>query len=218
VDIPVEYFGAGLAHLAEHSTSLGVVGGSKGGEAALLVAASYPRVAAAVSLAGSAVLTQGIDYRAGNLLDILRTPVANWTRAGAPLPYLPNVVTPELAAQVERGDPVRLNHAFTLDQPGLDAARIPLEDARARVLLLSAGDDAGYGAAFHQIARARATRHVTYPEAGHMFIPPPYGPTTGSLTPGPGVTFDQGGTPAGTAAAREAAWRETITFLHEHLR
>jgi dienelactone hydrolase len=89
-------------------TQLAVIGASKGGEAALLIGATFPEVGAVVSVVGSGVITQGIrqDVLAGSFLDILGTPVASWTYQGRELPYLPNVVTPELEDAVAAGAPV----------------------------------------------------------------------------------------------------------------
>jgi hypothetical protein len=41
-------------------------------------------------------MTQGIDQSifTGSFLDIVTTPVPNWTLDGEPLPYVPNAVTP----------------------------------------------------------------------------------------------------------------------------
>jgi dienelactone hydrolase len=84
-DIPLEYFGHALAYIQRHprvrADRLAVMGGSKGGEAALLVAATFPQVRAAISVVGSGLVTQGIsqDVLTGSLLEILSTPVANWT-------------------------------------------------------------------------------------------------------------------------------------------
>jgi dienelactone hydrolase len=202
------------------------MGGSKGGEAALLIAATFPQVRAAISVVGSGLVTQGIgqDVLTGSLLEILSTPVANWTYQGRALPYLPNIVTPELTAAVAAGEPVALRMAFA---PGLAhtdllvAATIPVERIRGAVLLVSSEDDAGYGAAFHEVAARRlaaynhpyAWKHIVYEGAGHHIAKPPYGPTTNFLSPGPGVRFRGGGTPAGNARARAGAWHETLRFL-----
>ncbi|GAA3436749.1 dienelactone hydrolase family protein [Kutzneria kofuensis] len=69
VDIPLEYFFAAVDKIASFAAGkIGIVGGSRGGEAALLVAAHDDRVGAVVSVAGGGLITQGIDYRAGSLL------------------------------------------------------------------------------------------------------------------------------------------------------
>jgi dienelactone hydrolase len=228
-EIPLEYFGAALDLLAAHPAvdagRLGVTGGSKGGEAALLIGATFDRVRAVVSVVGSGLVTQGIagDIVTGSLLDILGTPVPNWTWRGRALPYLPNVVTDELRAAVAAGEPVTLRSAAPalLRDNMTEAATIPVERIRGGVLLISTGDDqGGYGADFHEVAAARLAahghprfRHVVHEGAGHGICAPPYGPTTRSLWPGPGVTFRNGGTPAADARAREAAWRDSLRFL-----
>jgi dienelactone hydrolase len=231
-NVPVEYFGRALDHLAAHSyvdgDRLGIAGGSKGGEAALLVASVYPAVKTVVSVVGSGVVTQGIgqSVESGTFLEIMGTPTPNWTRDGDVLPFVPNVITPELAALVAAGAPVRLRMAF---EPGLDlvdtvaAAAIPVERINGPVLLLSAGDDEGYGRRYHDVAARRLAahgrpyRHVVAPGAGHSIVAPPYGPTTMSQAPGPGVVFEFGGSPEATAHGRAEAWRELTAFFDEHL-
>lgn len=232
-EIPLEYFGAALDHLAAHpavrADRIGVTGGSKGGEAALLIGATFDRVRAVVSLVGSGLVTQGIagDVLTGTLLDILGTPVPNWTWRGRPLPYLPNVVTDDLRATVAAGEPVGLRAAFA---PALEltdlipAATIPVERIRGGVLLVSASDDQMSVAGYHGVAADRLAghghrrwRHVTHGGAGHNIAPPPYGPTTRAVMPGPGVLFRGGGTPAADARARAAAWQDSLRFLAEEL-
>ena len=188
VDIPLEYFAAALEFVGHHPAvragDVAVMGGSKGGEAALLVGASLPGVSAVVSVLGSGVVTQGItgDVRTGSFLDILSTPVAGWTWHGREVPYLPNVVTPELERAVAAGEPITLKAAFT---PGLAmterlaAATIPVERIRGPILLVSAEDDQGYGRSFHDIAADRLVEHphvwehVVHHGAGHGIISPP---------------------------------------------
>jgi dienelactone hydrolase len=226
-DVPVEYFGRALDYLrgvpAVDPAKVVFAGGSKGGEAALVAAAEYPGIAGVVSIVGSGVMTQGIDQSVftGSFLDIMTTPVANWTRAGEPLPYVPNVVLPELEKAVSDGQPVRLRDAFEpgLELDVLDAATIPVERISGPVLLLSAEDDGGYGPAYHRIAadrlaaHGRPHEHVVYPGAGHLIAAPPYGPTTLSSGPGPAVTFEHGGSPAATASARADTHRRLLAFL-----
>jgi hypothetical protein len=55
------------------------------------------------------------------------------------------------------------------------------------------------------------SRHVHYPNAGHLMRPPGV-PT--SILDG---KFALGGTPPGQATANRAAWLETVAFLRESL-
>ena len=232
VDLPLEYFGGALAWLRSRGRvrdgRLGVIGGSRGGEAALLIGAMFPEVGAVVSTVGSGLITQGIGMGNG-LIDILEQPVASWTWRGRPLPFLRNEVTPELKRQVAAGEPVELRLAFLpglADREAVAAATIPVERIQGAVLLVSAGDDRMWpcaalsGIAAERLAAAghrHPFRHLTYPTAGHPVAPPPYGPTTEIISPGPGVRFATGGTPERNAAARADAWAQSVAFLTEHL-
>jgi dienelactone hydrolase len=231
--IPVEYFGTALSYLAGRADvaagRIAVHGGSKGGEAALLIGSIYPAVRAVVSIVGGGLLTQGIsqDVETGSLLEILRTPVPNWTHQGRELPYLPNVITPRMEAAVAAGGPVSLRWAAPdlTDASKVAEAAIPVERISGPVLLISGADDQTYGPAFQEAAVQRLAaaghrypfQHIVYEEAGHMFAAAPYRPTTQSVFPGPGVPFQYGGTPAADAAARLAAWHQTLRFLHQAL-
>jgi len=222
--IPVEYFGLALDYLQTHPKvapgGITVMGVSKGSEAALLTGATYPdAVRSVISIVGSAVHTQGIsqDIRTGSLLDILQTPVASWTYHGQDLPYLRNVVPPRLRAALAAGDPVSIGWAFPDlgDSPEAGPALIPVDRISGPVLLLSAGDDSGYGAAYHEIAMSRLrhpARHIVYEHAGHPIAGPPYRPTPRAGRGG-GAQFQQTGIPAADAAARAGAWREVREFL-----
>ena len=226
-DIPLEYAGLAIDHLRAlpfvHPDRLAVIGGSKGGEAALLIGSTYPTVTGVVSIVGSGLMIAGItqDVMTGSFLDILRTPVANWTLGGEPLPYLPTVVTPELEKLVAEGAPVQLRMAF---EPGLTPdvvarATIPVERINGPVLLLAGELDGSGGPVFHQIAadrlaaHGRPHEHVVYPGAGHLIAAPPYAPTTMTVVPMAGVTCDYGGDPASTARACADVWRRTREFL-----
>jgi dienelactone hydrolase len=222
--VPVEYFGAGLSYLGAHPAvapgGIALMGVSKGGEAALLAGATYPRaVRSVISIVGSAVHTSGIcgSVTGGDLLEILSTPVPSWTYQGKDLPYLPYVVTARIKEGVAAGGPVRLDWASPElgDAPELSDAAIPVERIGGPVLLID-GEDGG--TAFQKVATRRVRdgdrcRHIVYARAGHLIAATPYRPTTQSVFPGPGVDFDWGGNPAADAAARVAAWREIRAFL-----
>ena len=228
--IPLEYFGVAVDYLRGchlvRARQIAAIGASKGGEAALLAAATFPGITAVVSVVGSGAITQGIsqDVQAGSFLDIMSTPVACWTHQDRELPYLPNIVTPELEHLVTAGAPVPLRMTFEpalSDTTLLSAATIPAEQIKGPVLLISATDDQGYGPAFHDIAARRLTsrasqhswKHLIHEHAGHLIAAPPCRPATTTQTPGPGVTFHHGGTPEANARACAATWQQTLRFL-----
>jgi len=113
-DVPLEYFGAALDRLRSHPAvdgdRIGLVGGSKGGEAVLLVAATFPDkgIRAVISLAGSGVVTQGISQSifTGDLREIITVEVAGWTYQGRELPYLRNIWTEQMEKAVTAGEPI----------------------------------------------------------------------------------------------------------------
>ena len=228
VDVPLEYFTLGLDLLEQRgfgSGSIGLLGGSRGAEAALLVGSRDERVGSVVSVVGSGVVTQGIEYRAGRLDAILSTPGAAWTERGVPLPYLPYDVRPEYVARIERNEPVALRDGFAplpADPAALEAVSIPVERIRGGVLLVSAGDDRMWDSpGYSQVAADRLERaahpypwaNVVLPDAGHMLAGPPGGGFTTSTGPGPGVTFLHGGDPVLTTIARAQTWERTLGFL-----
>lgn len=225
VEIPLEHFGTALEWLGARAGQVGVVGGSRGGEAALLVGATFPQVKAVVSVVGSGVVTQCIGP-GSRLLRKLDHEAASWTWQGRPLPYLPYSVPDELREQVVSGEPVRLSSAFDFADGIPEDTEIPVERIAGGVLLLSSGQDRSWPSAeLSEVAwrrltdRGHAHRHerVVYPEAGHLIAGPPHRPTTDVVVPGPGVDFAMGGTPAATAAARADAWRRTVECLSDQL-
>jgi hypothetical protein len=93
---------------------------------------------------------------------------------------------------------------------------IPVDRISGPVLLLSAGDDEGYGPAYHEIAISRLrypARHIVYEHAGHPIAGPPYRPTPRTVNPGPDADFQHNKIPAADAAARAGVWREVREFL-----
>ena len=138
VDIPLEYFETAIDSLRAHPTvgdgPVGVIGGSRGGEAALLIGSMLDGVGAVVSTVGSGVLTQGIGPGA-TLEEIVGTPVPSWTWRGKPLPYLRNQITPELRQQVASGGPVGLGLVFEpgmADAAEVEACAIPVRESAGR--------------------------------------------------------------------------------------
>ena len=231
VELPLESFGAAidlmLAQPEVRGDRVGVLGGSRGGEAALLVGATFPRVGAVVSTVGSGLVTAGIP-RLPHLLDILRSDLPSWTWRGRPLPFLRYALDPDLLDAVASGAPVELARAFRPElasRHDVAAAAIEAERVRGPVLLLSADDDRSWPSAhLSEIAAQRLMRgphpfpfqHIRYPAAGHAIAPPPYGPTD-LFAPGPGVRFAMGGTVPATSAARADAWLRTIEWFAQHL-
>jgi len=229
VDIPLEYFRAGIdwliANVAVAGGRVAVMGASRGGELALLLASSYPRaVAAAVAMVPSGVVWGGLTKdRADDLIAWTRDGQAvRPLRASPGQPPAPSyrdgaiVLTPSFEARLAAASPDELA-----------AAEIPVERCDGPVLLLSAEDDALWpSVALAEIAvrrgRDRGTahpiRHLRYPDAGHVFTRPAGFPVPASAEhPITGELIAYGGSPTGNAHASTGSWTEILAFLRASL-
>jgi hypothetical protein len=217
-DVPLERIERGLrwllAHpkVRTHNGRLGVIGGSKGGELALLTAATFPElVGPVVAYTPSHVVWAGID------LQNPRGPMhSSWSRDGRPLPYVPYLpgVGPSMG---ERGMVLLPIYARGLDNnDAVEAAAIPLERAIGPVLLVSGTDDRMWPAErmcrlavdrMHRAGRAHLVRHLNFPDAGHVLVPfeLPLG--------GPAMPFDFGGEPGAGGRAHARVWPEVVQML-----
>ena len=110
------------------------------------------------------------------------------------------------------------------DPAELDRVSIPVERIGGPVLLLSAGADRNWpSAAYSQVAADRLTghphrvEHRVFSDAGHSIAGSPAAPFTSTLSPGPGVTFEMGGSPTANTRARAECWTASTRFLTESL-
>lgn len=224
VKIPLEYFKKAADWLRQqpgaNGKRIGIIGWSKGAEAALLIASTYPKIfRAVVAFAPSSEVWSGIHYGPGPL-------TSSWTLNGKPMPFasfqvLPNNYNPKTKA------------VFLLDsylkpmQNGKDIARaaIPVERIKGPVLLISGTDDKIWPSSlFAKRIMARLKKHhhayadesLCYQGAGH-YILWPYRPTvtTGSES-GP-VTILMGGNQRVYAFADRDAWNKVLAFLNTAL-
>jgi dienelactone hydrolase len=229
VDIPLEYFRAAIGWLTSNVPVAGgrvaVMGASRGGELALLLGSSYPgEVAAVVAMVPSGLVWAGLAKE--------RVPGSvAWTRNGEPVQPLPGssgdpedpqyrdgavVLTPSFEARIAQASAEELA-----------AAEIPVELTNGPVLLLSAADDALWpSVALAEIAVRRARehgaahpiRHVSYPDAGHVFTRPAGFPiSVSAVHPVTGELIAYGGSEVGNAHASASSWQEILTFLRASL-
>ncbi|WP_168581215.1 acyl-CoA thioester hydrolase/BAAT C-terminal domain-containing protein [Gephyromycinifex aptenodytis] len=215
--LPLETFDTALAYLAAQPhvdpARLGVIGTSKGGEAALLVASRHPDLASVVGMVPSSVVWQGLDQqRPWRMSSIGST----WSHQGVDLPYLPYGEYSPGADLVE------------LYRDGLTAlaahhqAVIPIEKSKAAVLLVCGGADTLWPScdmSNQVLSRAQAAGGPTvsvlsYPEAGHFAAGPPVDVTSEFYS-----RLDMfGGTPESNQAAREQGWPKVLAHLDRTLR
>src|SRR5215472_13471989 len=224
IDQPLEYFGQALDWLAAQpqvrAEAIAVKGNSRGGELSLLLGATFNAVRAVVAVAPSGYVWGAV--RAD------RPDAAAWTWHGAALPQVPSAegqeadqsrdVTTDGAIRLTPSFRVRLARA-TPDQ--LARAAIPVERTNGPILIVCGAADDMWPSfeltdvVLQRTARARfphPVRRLAFPDAGHQ-ITLPYLPARTSGVHPLGGRFAFGGTRAGTAAARVAAWREILAFL-----
>jgi dienelactone hydrolase len=214
--IPLEYFVRALDWLARQpgvdATRIGVIGGSKGAEAALLLASRDRRVRAVVASTPTDHAWQSVDWNGWS-----DTP--SWTEKGEPVPYLryaPFDPAAGLRAMYDRS-------VVDAPQAQREAARIPLERSDAAILLLAGGQDALWGAveASERIAATLAAaghRHevsvLRYADAGHVVF---IGRALDADDPVLARILPMGGTREGVLAAINDAWPQALDFLERNL-
>ncbi|WP_329524982.1 acyl-CoA thioester hydrolase/BAAT C-terminal domain-containing protein [Streptomyces sp. NBC_01462] len=216
-EIPLETFTEAIGLLQTHGARrIGILGVSKGAEAALLTAVHEPRVDVVVALSP----TSRVWCNVGPGRDGRDRPYrASWAWQGQPLPFVP------------------MDDAWTPAEPGngqvsvrgwyeqseltfaglLPAAEIAVEKVRADLLLVAGGDDAMWpslrfaGQLAERRRSAGASVHVISREdAGHRPRLPGESPAQASRR------FLYGGTPQADALLGAAAWPHVVHALHGH--
>jgi nucleolar protein 56 len=222
--VPLETFVRGIDVLLDAPETdgdrVGVVGFSRGAEAALLTGVHDDRVGAAMASVGS-----GYVFPAPTWMDGVDEERAAWTRDGDPVPYVPVEGTGE--SEDEDFDDVATADGgprpfAAASEATLDAATIPVEAIDGPVCLVSGGADSiwhtGQPATVAADRLAAADRdwpddHRHYPDAGHA-IRVPYRDSDAD----PGEEHRLGGTHGANARAAADAFQATVATLRAGLR
>ncbi|MEU6410844.1 acyl-CoA thioester hydrolase/BAAT C-terminal domain-containing protein [Microbispora sp. NPDC046933] len=233
VEIPLEYFAGVIEWLRGREEvdrrRLGVLGRSRGGELALLLASTYPDAIGAVA----AYVASGVVWQAtpADPAAMPSAPRSSWTLGGRPVPFVPAARPTAAEGAVFlsflRGEPVAFRPFFERamgQREAVAAAAIAVEKINGPVLLLSGGADRLWpsGDFAEAVMRRLADyghpfpyRHLHYAEAGHLIGVPGtmYGP--GGHRFGP--ILMGGGREPDEAASRDA-WPTVVSFLRTALR
>jgi len=224
MNIPLEYFVKAADWLKQQPSvdpqHIAIMGWSKGAEAALITAATFPKeFQAVIAFMPSSVVWSGINYGPGPIS-------SSWTLRGKPLPFATPVINP---AMFNNGKPLAFVSTYAdglKDTQAVDKAVIPVERIAGPVLLVSAGDDQIWPSPLmaSQIMQRLAAQHHAYNDeslcyagAGHAILPP-YRPTNASIVAVPGGSFAFGGNPTAYAWADRDAWSKVLAFLHSAFR
>ena len=212
-EIPLEYFGTALAWLRRQPEvdpgRVGILGVSKGAEAALLVATRDPEIAAVVAALPSSIVWQGASFDRSGEFD------SSWSEQGRPLEHVRygrwkwwREMTPILTEALEA-------------VPADSGAFIPVERAEADVLLVCGEADSLWPSCpMARQVEARANERggpqvtlLAYPEAGHAA----FGQPLEGGDPGYSQLDMTGGTDAGNNRARGHGWPRVVAFLRSAL-
>ena len=214
LEIPLEYFGKAIDWLTTQrmvdAERIAVMGQSKGGELALLLGVTYPKIRAVVAYVPNAVVCQG--------LSVERTSQkSSWSMNGKGLDHMP-CITPRL------DKPTALEPFCSKcleDTAAVERAAIPVENINGPVLLISAkADQVNPSSRMAEMVVSRLAQHshpyvyehLCYEGAGHA-IEIPYLPTTGQVS----RNLIYGGEPQANAFASADSWRAMLDFLDRHL-
>ncbi|UCG60151.1 MAG: hypothetical protein JSU70_11625 [Phycisphaerales bacterium] len=139
VSVPLEFYGKAKAWLAQNPKvaqgGIAVIGGSKGGELALLLASRDPYIRCVVGIVPASHVFQGIAPRFHMS--------SSWSHKGKDLPFVPYVFNATFYRAVTETHKFRDVYQEALEQAGTgaEAARIPVEKTNGAVLLLSGKRD-----------------------------------------------------------------------------
>jgi len=220
-EIPLEYFERAIewmrAQPSVDPSKLGLVGTSKGGEAALLLGATYRQIRAVVAYSPSYVVFQGIDLAWSDA----SASKSSWTRDGKPVPFVPFQLDWDCIQRY--GFYLGLYLGSLQDQQAVGRAVIPVEHINGPTLLISGKDDAIWPSStmcdrvierLNQRDFAFSFEHLSYDGAGHLSA----GPSRLAPTRPIGADrMDIGGTGSANSAARDDAWAMACRFFDLYL-
>lgn len=228
--VPLEFFEKALLTLQQHprvqANKIGIMGGSRGGEGALIAASHIEGFAAVVSNMGSAFALSGYDMKK-------QMQIAPWTYRGQDLPFVSNLIFGQETFRTHP-DGVQAfefistrDWSFLNDDEGFKNKRIPSENIQAPVLYLSSGDDRLWPSSqlldfSYQQRQAKNDVWLFYPQSGHVLggIPGMALPSTYFLFPGfQGMEiWEYGGLNAEVNAKdRRDSYKKILQFLKLHL-
>lgn len=206
VRIPIESMQDGFNWLANQphvkKDSMGVIGFSRGAEAALSFAALNPNVRVVVAVAPTCMRFQGFISNWEPCFD------AAFTWKSRDLPFAKLEFIPGSTKSIFEA---------ALSKPSNAKAQIEVEKTNGPIMLLSGQMDPIWPSSlFAKEIKGRLTqshfRHecewLDYPNAGHVLLAPPSGNPTKSKPP---IQF--GGTEVGVGKAFSEAWPAMIRFL-----
>lgn len=213
--LPLEYFDTAICWLQHQdrvdADRIGLIGGSKGAEAALITASRNPSVATVVATAPSSVAWAGLDLaKPWRMAHISST----WSIGGKPVPYVPYTSASHTSLDMYQD-------SLTANPAAVDRASIRVEATQAPIMLVCGKADTMWPSwdmarALQQRALEAGGPTVTvlaYDNAGHGAQGPPAVPGDQRYD----LLDTYGGTIDGNQAALADSWPKILEFLDTHL-
>ena len=220
-EIPLEYFFTAISWMKKQplvtKDRLALVGGSRGGELALLLSATYPGITVVAAWVPNSIVwqTESMERQAKGQA------CSAWSKEGRSVPYASFLVTAEDMDKIAKGTLTstrQMADMKKLDPALLQQVTIPVEKFRGPVFIYSGSDDqTGPGDESAKMIMDRLkthhhpyeTRHIQLDGTGHFsFLP---NMITGFQT------FMNGGSARGDSHGGMVCWSETLAFLHRYL-
>lgn len=181
LNVPIDFFEELYVYIDENAVNpepFTLLGGSKGAELALLLAAKYPTLVDNVVLfAPASYVFQGLSYTD-------RTPHSSWMVKGEELPYIATVpessVLGKFMLDLLLNKPMKLIDTYISAikiAENKDEAAIPLGDVKANLLIFAGRQDqmwpsAAMGEMIRDNYAGNCDLHI-FEDAGHLFLGPP---------------------------------------------
>ncbi len=210
-EIPLEYFKKGLDYLLSHpkvdANRIGILGVSKGAEAALLIGSYFPEIPVAVAAhMPSAYVWQGINW----------DPKSSWKFNNQPLPFIKY-------GNGSREDVSQyyINGLSSADSTEITKATIPVENINGPVLISAGALDRIWPSALFSkqiINRLQEHNfqfnivHNFFPKGGHSLFG-----LFGNIEQY-GYVLSNGGSLENNYNASQLNWKVTLAFFENHLR
>ena len=218
--VPLETFDRALAWMptqtAIDASRIGVIGHSKGGEAALLIASRHPEIKAVVAAMPSDVVWQGFEFASTDMSKLS----SSWSAGGKPLPF----VRYKLLSWHQWFADDALTRMYRQSWEAASAypdAAIPMNQIDGELLLICGGQDlvwpscdmAKAAKRRFEVGTARSAALLAYPAAGHWA----FGPIENLAESDKRELGQTGGTAESDMAARKDQWPKLLKFLGANL-
>jgi len=235
-EIPLEYFYTALDILKQEKvvdkSRIGIIGYSRGGELALLLASKTKDISAVVGLSPGAYVAPNIDFK--NWWDLKSA----WTENGKALAFSPKKRKVEEGnwskvfkkiKQNRNRDSLIANFQKIKDSEAFEESVIKVENINAPILLISGGKDLTWSAEtmsdyvverLHRHQFPYFNAHLNYPQAGHDFVTLGFQDKLNQEELNKKYVDNQykpGGTVKDNVKAGKQSWKQILNFLDIHL-